>query len=127
MPFYATLPWLSVSGLMTCGAVVWTWAMIQTTRYPRGTYERFVWRSVEHVTQWCAVVTCVMNIVTGTAIGSRALVAVFTVFLLLEVLIIWAFYRDDDDDWFKKNGRRLRDRMHSWIESRTPMPRGAGA
>lgn len=104
MEFYETIAWeVTVWTLIGCAAVtvVADWMRQMSAR---GTYGRYIWATVEHVTVYPMVVGVFLLVVENVAKRDWLWVGVGLATALYYVYLLVRFLRDNDDDWFNSGG-----------------------
>jgi len=100
-------------------------------RAVKGSYERYRLATIQCVTIWAGAVVFPLQAVEYVARDWWGWVGLNAILLVLHAWRIRAFFRDDDDNWFKRNRRRLRRRLRRWVRNRArvnaPAPAGAAA
>ena len=103
-----------------------TIALTTYRRAVRGSYERYLWRT-RYVLFALAVTVLATVLAIIDAVSGDSLFAVLWLAIAAMRIVTLVLNRDkDDDDWFKKTGRRIRSFARRVVAALTPQP-GAAA
>lgn len=99
-----------------------SYALMLYRRAVRGSHERYVWRSryivLACVVALIATVVAVIDVVEGDTFFAALWLAIAA----MRVVVLILNRDKDDDDWFKRTGRRIRAGLRRLATALTPKP-----
>ncbi len=102
-----------------------SYALTLYRRAVRGSRERYLWRS-RYIAFACLVVLLSTTISVIDVIGGDTFFAVLWLGIAAVRVVVLVLSRDkDDDDWFKRTGRRVRAGLRRIVASAMPRPGAA--
>jgi hypothetical protein len=125
--FYDTAWW---DGIVFTGILAWVGFMVcDVLRYRsvRGTHTRYVWTTAQWAFAYPALGFPVMSLVEDLARRQSGAIIADAVLIFLWALHYRMLRNSDDDNWFKRTGKRLRRWARENMPSLSPLPQGAGA
>jgi len=103
-----------------------TIALTTYRRAVRGSHERYVWRTRYVLFALTVAVLATVLAVIDVANGDTVFAALWLAITAMRILSLILNRDKDDDDWFKKAGRRIRSAAKKVVAALTPQP-GAAA